>query len=364
MNTERAERRTELIVGLFCVLVLAAGVGVILLLGGKRHVWVSRVVLNASFPTVGGLRQGAPVWLSGVSVGTVRRIEVGRSGEQVVRVSLEVQASVLDRIHQDSVASIGTQGLLGDKIVEISLGSAGSPQLHPGDQIKSEAPAELSKLIDQASGILTRGQEIADALSEAAHALADPRTIAAFRGSITSLRALLAQAESGPGLAHQLFYDPHTADSVRRIADEVDHMVQNIDHGVRRLDAILDTTDEEGKQLVNNLSRAARRVGDSAAELEQSKLFANLGRASSDIVSITNHVREGKGTLGSLIVDPTVYEQLVNVLGGVQRSRILRAVVRYAISRDEGKRAGKEINTPELGTPLPTEIPKPTRAKR
>ena len=65
-------------------------------------------------------------------------------------------------------------------------------------------------------------------------------------------------------------------------------------------------------------------------------------------------MKAGQGTLGALVVDPTVYEQLVQVLGGVGRSRVLRALVRYAISRDDEKGAARvvdEKNVPEVKAP-------------
>jgi hypothetical protein len=69
---------------------------------------------------------------------------------------------------------------------------------------------------------------------------------------------------------------------------------------------------------------------------------------------MTGYMKSGQGTLGALVVDPTVYEQLVQVLGGVGRSRVLRALVRYAISRDDEKGAARvvdEKNVPEVKTP-------------
>ena len=82
--------------------------------------------------------------------------------------------------------------------------------------------------------------------------------------------------------------------------------------------------------------------------------MANLERASGDLAAMTGYMKAGRGTLGALVVDPTVYEQLVQVLGGVGRSRILRALVRYAISRDDEKGAARVVddkNVPELKPP-------------
>jgi phospholipid/cholesterol/gamma-HCH transport system substrate-binding protein len=61
----------------------------------------------------------------------------------------------------------------------------------------------------------------------------------------------------------------------------------------------------------------------------------NLNAASDDIRQITANLRAGKGTIGALLVDPSVYEDLKMVLGNVERNKALRALVRYSIRRDE-----------------------------
>ena len=197
------------------------------------------------------------------------------------------------------------------------------------------------------------------------HELADPKTVKAFRESMASVRDLLEQAKSGQGLAHSIFYKKESAENFERLTRELNRLVDQVNDGVKHLDAMLAATDGEGRQVINNVSRAARQVGETAADLKRTQTIANLEKASKDLSEITGYVKSGRGTVGSLIADPTVYEQLVQVLGGVQRSRVLRALVRYAISRDEGRSAGKEILDVKAPEPSPPEaVPKPSRAKR
>ncbi len=363
VESEHPDRRLELKVGAFVLLAIVAGLGVVALLGNKHHVFESRVTLHTSFAEVGGLREGAPVWLSGVNVGTVTRVAVGRAGEKVVRVDVEVARTMLDRIHQDSVATIGSQGLLGDKIIEISIGSTMSPQLEAGSELQTTAPADFNKLMDQAAAILDRAKTVADNAAIATHELADPHTIANFRGAMGSVRALLKQAETGPGLAHALFYDQRTSDQVGELVTQVNRLATRVDSGVKRLDAILDATDGDGKQVINNLSRAAKDVGTVAQSVQRTKMIANLESASGDVALIARNVRSGQGTVGALLVDPTVYEQLVTVLGGVQRSRVLRALVRFAIARDEGRTSSKVIEGPRSPAALPGPLAKEDRKR-
>lgn len=365
MSADREGRRLDLIVGAFVAALIVGGAAVILILSAQRHVFQGRVRLHATFDAVGGLRQGAPVWLSGVSVGTVTRIAFVEAGKRNrVRVDLDLTRASFDRVRRDSVARIGAQGLLGDKILEIDLGSPDSPPVEPGDELATQAPADFDRLLAQASDVLKKAQQITTDVTTVMDALADPRTIADLRGSIASLRKLMLATERGPGLAHAIFYDRRTAENFQQLTDRLAQLSAHVDHGVRELDRILDAVDDDGAQVLNQVSRAAKSVGETAGDIHRSKLVGNLERASSDLAQVTQKLSSGQGTLGALITDPTVYEQLVTVLGGVARSRILRALVRFAIKKDDGHGTGRAVDEKiQPANVRPSPLPPPERKK-
>jgi phospholipid/cholesterol/gamma-HCH transport system substrate-binding protein len=66
------------------------------------------------------------------------------------------------------------------------------------------------------------------------------------------------------------------------------------------------------------------------------KVAGDVSAMSSDLRAMVSDLRQGKGTLGALLVDPSVYEDLKLLLGNVQRNQALRALVRYSIQRDDG----------------------------
>jgi len=349
------DRRLEIKVGLFVIGALVLlGVGV-LLLGKSKHVFEQRVQLHATFADVAGLVQGAPVRLSGVNVGTVSQIMFVRAEPRPqIRVDLQISQSALGLVRADSVARISGQGLLGDKIVEVSAGSTASPPIAAGGDIKTATAPDLDKMMRQAAAVLDDTRRVADRAASAVEQFADPKTIAEVRESVVHLHSLLHATDKGNGLAHALFYDKRTANELTRLATNLSQLTEHVDRGVQHLDAVLASTDGDGKQLLNNVSRAAKSVGQTADEIHNSQVIAHLDRASGDLAAMTGYMKAGQGTLGALIVDPTVYEQLVQVLGGVGRSRILRALVRYAISRDDEKgtaRVVDEKNVPEVKAP-------------
>jgi phospholipid/cholesterol/gamma-HCH transport system substrate-binding protein len=349
------DRRLEVKVGLFVVGTLVLGAIGVLLLGKSKHVFEQRVQLHATFADVAGLVQGAPVRLSGVNVGTVSQISfVAAQPRPQIRVDLEVSQSALGLVRADSLARISGQGLLGDKIVEVTAGSSSAAPIANGGDVKTAAAPDMDKMLQQAGAVLDDAKKVADRMAVAVDQFADSKTIAEVKESVVHIHGLLHATEKGDGLAHALFYDKRTADELTRLETNLSQLSAHVDRGVQHLDAVLAATDGDGKQVLNNMSRAAKSVGRTADDIERSQMVANLSKASGDLAAMTDGMRQGKGTLGALVVDPTVYEQLVQVLGGVGRSRVLRALVRYAISRDDEKGAARvvdEKNVPEIKTP-------------
>jgi phospholipid/cholesterol/gamma-HCH transport system substrate-binding protein len=351
-----SDRRTEIKVGMFVLGLLLAGVVAVVLLGKSKHVFESRVRLHATFADVLGLVQGAPVRVAGVNVGTVSQIMFVRGQPRpLIRVDLEVKASALGLIRSDSLARISNQGLLGDKIVEVTAGSTDTPGLQANGDIKTAPAPDYDQMLKQAAAVLDDTKHVADRVAAAVDEIADPKTIAEVRESVVHIHGLLHATEKGEGLAHALFYDRRTADELTRLESNLSQVALHVDRGVQHLDALLAATDDDGRQLLNNVSRAARSVGATADQVQRSHVVANLDKATGDLVAITANVRSGQGTLGALVADPTVYEQLVQVLGGVGRSRVLRALVRYAISRDDERGVAKRVvdqkNVPDVRPP-------------
>ena len=119
----------QLRVGAFVLAGLLVFFGLVYMLGRTAGLFERQYRLVADFASVGGLIQGATVRLAGVAVGRVGAIRLPEAGADKVRVELSIARRVRDRIRADSIARIETLGLLGDRIVEVSLGSPGAPVL-------------------------------------------------------------------------------------------------------------------------------------------------------------------------------------------------------------------------------------------
>ena len=140
--------------GLFVVtalLIFAAGV---FLIGSRKMMFRSTYSLNADFKNVGGLDNGAEVRIAGYHQGSVTHITLPSQPGGDVIVTMNLENSTHKTVRKDSVASIASEGLVGDKYVEITLGSKDSPEVRNWDTIKGAPPIQMADLLKKADHVL------------------------------------------------------------------------------------------------------------------------------------------------------------------------------------------------------------------
>jgi phospholipid/cholesterol/gamma-HCH transport system substrate-binding protein len=162
--------------GAFIVATLAILVAGIFVIGGKQYLFSSTYQLKAQFDNVAGLDAGGDVRVGGVHVGTVHDILLPHQPGDKVTILMDLGQSTHQIIKQDSVATIETEGLLGNQYLAISFGSAKAAGVADGDTIASRPPLEMSDLLDKMSGILDSSQQ---AIQNATQATANLDSISA-----------------------------------------------------------------------------------------------------------------------------------------------------------------------------------------
>jgi phospholipid/cholesterol/gamma-HCH transport system substrate-binding protein len=145
--------------GAFIVTTLAILAVGTFIIGNKQYLFTSTYKLKTQFSNVVGLDVGAGVRVGGVHRGTVQSIELPHLPDDKITVVMDLDSSTSDIIKQDSVATIATEGLLGNKYMAISFGSAGAASVHDGDTIVSHPPLAMADLLKKADGILDSSQE-------------------------------------------------------------------------------------------------------------------------------------------------------------------------------------------------------------
>ncbi len=166
--------------------VLAIGIFII---GDRQFLFSSTYRLHAAFDTVAGLPTGAEVRIGGVRRGTVDYIQVPRSPNEKVLIAMDLDSSTRQVIRKDSVASIETEGLLGNKFVSVSFGSKDGEPVHDGDSLQTAVPLDFSDLMKKTNQILDRTQSSMQNVEEAT---ADMKSITStIRGGEGTMGALI-----------------------------------------------------------------------------------------------------------------------------------------------------------------------------
>jgi len=202
--------------GAFIVATLAIlSVGVFII-GSKQYLFSSTYQLKAQFDNVVGLDPGGDVRVGGVHSGTVRNILLPHGPGEKVTIIMDLDRSTHEIIKQDSVATIETEGLLGNQYLAISFGSAGKAEVRDGDTIASQPPLEMADLLQKTSGILDSSQQ---AIQNATQATAN-------------LNSISAKIDAGQGTAGALVNDKQLYNDLEQTTNAMRDTVVQAQAGV------------------------------------------------------------------------------------------------------------------------------------
>jgi phospholipid/cholesterol/gamma-HCH transport system substrate-binding protein len=144
--------------GLFIVATLAVLMAGVFLIGSRESLFQSTYRVKADFQNVAGLADGADVRVGGLHQGTVKHIQLPNRPDGKVTVAMDLDKATRDVLNKGSIAAIRSDGLVGDKYVEISFGSQGEQPLKNGDTIASQPPLDISNLVKKADHLLDSAQ--------------------------------------------------------------------------------------------------------------------------------------------------------------------------------------------------------------
>jgi len=289
---------TELRVGLFVLVglsVLAAGIFYVTGAGtiGPKYRLVTYL------PEVSGLANGAPVRLDGVEVGNVETIRLAprvpgklsdrnRNIEVVMRVGKHYQ----DDIMTDSVASLVTEGLLGNRYVDITRGITGVP-LKDGQEVPGTEEKAMKEVVERSADLLGNLQALSENVQELINGvkqgkgslgklLTDDQAYNHLNGILSKGDAMMADVRAGQGTVGKLMTS--------------DEMYNKVDKGLDNVNVILaDVRSQKG--TIGKL-------------LYDPSLYDEAKQAISNGNAMIGDVRAGKGTLGKLVTDDTLYTKL------------------------------------------------------
>ena len=131
--------------GMFVIIGLVLFVGTIYFVGKQKNLFGSTFHLKVQFKTVSGLKEGNNVRFSGINIGTVDGIEL--MTDTSVMVNLVIKKDVQQFIKTDAVAGIGSDGLMGDKVLTITPGTVSKSPVKNNDIISSKSAVEMADIM-------------------------------------------------------------------------------------------------------------------------------------------------------------------------------------------------------------------------
>lgn len=383
----RDETKRNLRVGAVTIAALLLLALAILTIGQRQQIFTRHTRYRTSFTNVTGLQVGSPVRLSGVDVGFVESIKLPTEpGEGDIVVRFSVDAAYTERIREDSVASIKTIGLLGDKYLAVRAGTPEASRVLEGGHVASRDPAEVDEFVAGGEDLMENFLSISSSLKvilrriEAGDGLLGELTRTPegqekfselARSTIVDVRDLLARVEAGEGVLGRLLTDDALADDLYATAHTLRLTGATVTRDLERSDSAYAALfrDPETARAVRDAMQAVRDASQAMAaafeelssgegtlpRLLQDRDFADtflddLQAMMASLRSLAEKLDEGEGTAGAFINDPQLYMDLENVVRGVENSAVTSWFIRNR--RKSGERAEEQPGpTNPPGTP-------------
>ncbi len=189
---------------------VALGIGILLItvfiLGKQKNLFNSTFTLHANFKNVSGLLAGNVVRFGGINVGTVDDITI--LNDTTIQVNLKLQTSVKKFIKKDAIASIGSDGLMGDKIIQVSPGTVPNPVVNDGDMITGKDPLNMDQVVTKLNAIATSAEVLT-----------------------TNLAAIVQKVNNGQGSLGRLLNNDQLARNLEGTINSTKETVQSIKKG-------------------------------------------------------------------------------------------------------------------------------------
>lgn len=300
--------------GIFIVFALLAGSAAVFLIGDKSLLFTHTYRLYANFNDVAGLQGGAPVQVAGIQEGTVKYVYLPTSPGAPVRVEMKLKDSTRRVVKQDSHAFIQTQGLVGDQYIAISVGSAQSPSVRPGDTIQGLTPLQMSDLLRKANTLL----EHADTAIGSMNGL-----LGTANGAMGRIASITGKIDSGQGSLGALVNDPSMYRHFDQATGNLAEITGKINRGQGTLGALLDNPSvyQHFDQAAGNLASITGKLnsgqGSLGALLTNPMLYLHFDQAAGNLAAITGKLNSGQGSLGALLSDPSAYQHFNAAAGNL-----------------------------------------------
>ncbi|MDQ2772338.1 MAG: MlaD family protein [Bacteroidota bacterium] len=282
-----ASNRIRLV--LFVLAGLAVLIVTLVLLGKRQNLFGSSLAVQADFRNVSGLLTGNNVRLAGITVGTVKKINI--LNDSTVRVVMHLNRDVQPYVRKNAVASVGTDGLVGNTIVNLTAVPAPAPLIADGDILRTSTPPAIDEMLKT----LSVSNKNLVGITEDLHQIT---------GKLNGSRALwelLGDQQVADNVRQSLRHVASASATLQASANDIGHLTRGIRQGRGPAGYLL--TDKAFAGQMRHVTRQLARSSDTLA--------GTLG-------SLQQQVQTGAGPLHTLLTDTAMSGQLRQTLGNVR----------------------------------------------
>jgi phospholipid/cholesterol/gamma-HCH transport system substrate-binding protein len=313
-----------LVIASFVLLAMA-----IFFIGGSAGIFTPKYNLTAYFADANGLRNGAEVRLEGVTIGNVSEVKITKLPDptKAVAVNMKLDKNYQPVIKNDSKINIGTIGLLGDQIVQISSGTPAGTIVPEDGTLQGEESGDIKKIITGTNDFIANLDVLSDKVVEMANRIDQGEgTLGKFLTdtsiydnadlAVREANLLVRDARTGQGTVGRLITDPELYQSINDLVDRIDMVVAKVDEGQGTVGKFLNDpsvynkSDELITKLQGIIDRIDRGEGTLGKLAKDEEFYNELRQTMQRVSTLVASIENGQGTAGKLIKDPTLYNSL------------------------------------------------------
>ncbi|HVB36865.1 MAG TPA: MlaD family protein [Candidatus Acidoferrales bacterium] len=325
---------TELRVGLFVLAGLVLlGIAVFYVTGVN---WGAKYSLKTYLPEVADLQKGAPVSLDGVMVGNVENLTINPHPSdrmQNIQIDMRIDKRYQNLIRTDSQASLVTEGLLGNRYVNISRGSGqvvqnqGTIPGKAGNDMQEimergvELEANLGQLTQQVGDIIGAVRKGQGTIGKFIY---DPSMYNHMNATVAKAESLISGVQSGQGSIGKMVASDDLYNKVNATAGRAEAIFNDIQEQKGTLGKLVydPAVYDQTKQFLSNSNALLAGVRNGQGTLGKlvtdETVFTNLRDASANVRDVTAKLSNGQGSLGKFFADPQLYNNMTGLTGDMR----------------------------------------------
>lgn len=273
--------------GIFVILGSLLFIITIYFIGNKKDMFNKTIQISAVFNNINGLQTGNNVRYSGINVGTVKQIVI--QNDSVIRVDMAIEKEVISHIKKDAIASIGSDGLVGNMIINIIPGKKSNEAVSFGDTILSENKTTTDEILKTINSTSANAKVITDNLVR-------------ITNQISSKEGTIGMLINDTVMSQDLKRTVYNLKVTTKITSESMATLNNIIVGLNNKDNVIGT------------------LKDTLVGRKIKVIIANLEKSSQQINQTISNIKDGKGALNYLSNDPKLVKQIDSTMINIHQA--------------------------------------------